>query len=783
MKRSLVIGVVVMFHFFCVMAQSHNCSVTGVVKDSGGEPIPYTSIALWQDGSIKTGMVTDEKGKFLLKANSGHYDLSADFIGYQKQTIQIELKSGKLDIGTITLEEAVQNLSEVTVTAKMIAKKTSVERTSINAEANTSGAKGSVIDILRTATSVSVSADNAITLRGKSNVLILLDGVPTTVNDLQSIPAANVKNVDIITNPDARFDAEGTGGIINIISNRQTGSGLSGVVGANYGFSHFVNGNFALGYNTPKVSWRMNGNAKYEDDIVDGSLFRQFVQSEKSINQQIHSAKTTSNINIGVGAMFRPDKKNTVNADVKLLLPRFNTCQDFHNTYMVSGVRSIENRYSDVTWNRENLDVTASWQHIIKPKKSEFKLGGNLSKIWGHRPSYYFLEGNEANKSKSGGSPLMTSLQGDLKFTFAPGTLETGAKMSYRRNDIYHEFYDKNGDDWIYSPQFSNDLIHQEYIPAVYALFSSKDGGKFSYKAGLRAEYSIVKLQSDKESLDSSKGDFFLSPSLSAEYKLSPSQRISLAYSSRIGRPAYPQLNPYMSMVDGKTFEQGNMNLSSEKSHNIDLAYSVQKELFSVFADLYLNHTSDYITQVSKLTQGDVLLLTYINCNSDFKTGLDFSLRVSPVKWVDATLSTNVFYTDTQGGFEDIDIDNNGWSNSSSILLNFVPHKLTSIQLQYFLLSPLYYPQFTTAQNHYMNIGMKQGLCKGALTLSATLTDVFNTDKWEIHSSNRIFTLENSSHRKSRMLWLGLTYNFNSFKQQKAVKKQELERSRLDLGL
>ncbi|MBQ0093077.1 MAG: outer membrane beta-barrel protein, partial [Bacteroidales bacterium] len=173
----------------------------------------------------------------------------------------------------------------------------------------------------------------------------------------------------------------------------------------------------------------------------------------------------------------------------------------------------------------------------------------------------------------------------------------------------------------------------------------------------------------------------------------------------------------------------------------------------------------------------------YINCNSDLKTGLNLSLKISPVKWFDATLSANTFYTDTKGYFENIDIDNRGWSNRSNLLLNFLPFRNTDIQLQYFLSSPQYYPQFTTAFNHYMNIGIKQTLCKGALTLSATATDVFGTDKWEIHSSNRIFTLDNTSLRKSRMIWLGISYNFNSFKQQKNQKKQEEDRSRLNLGL
>ena len=498
MKRFLVF---ILIFLVCIpsFAQS-KVNILGTVTDTVGEPAPYASVVLARDGAIVTGGMTDDNGRFQIKVDAGKYTLTAEFIGYSKETMQVEVKASRLDIGTIVLEESVQSLSEAVVSAKQEVKKSSVEHTTINADSNISGAKGSVLDILRTASSVSIASDKSITVRGKSNILVLIDGVPTTVTDLESIPAANVKSVDVITNPDARYDSEGTGGIINIVSKKQNASGLSGIVGANYGFNHFANGNFAIVSNTPKVSWRLNGNVKYEDDIIDGSLFRRFVSSGNSIQQQFHSAKTTFNGNIGAGATFRPDKKNTVAVDLKLLLPRYNTKQDFRNTYSSGGSQNMENRYSDVTWNRENLDASASWRHLLQPDFSEFTLGGNVSKIWGHRPSLYYLEGKQVGKSDSGGSPFISSVQGDFKFKFAPGVLDFGAKMTFRMNDQYSEFFTRSGEQWVPSPEFSADLLHQEYVPALYALFSSKDAGRFSYKAGLRVEYSIVKLHSDKES-------------------------------------------------------------------------------------------------------------------------------------------------------------------------------------------------------------------------------------------------------------------------------------------
>lgn len=253
-----------------------------------------------------------------------------------------------------------------------------------------------------------------------------------------------------------------------------------------------------------------------------------------------------------------------------------------------------------------------SLAHECKPEPSEHihwgGLGqeGSISKIWGHRPSYYYLEGNEVNRSNSGGSPFITALQGDYTHKSADGILSAGAKLTYRSNDIYHRFYFMENGEWKYSQSFSNDLLHTELIPATYVMFVSEIGKKFSYKAGLRTEFSTVTLGSTHENLHE--------------------------------------------------------------------------------------------------------------------------------------------------------------RNNSNILFDFAPGKTTDIQLRYFLTTPQYHPQLTTSLTHHMNIGIRQNLLKGAMNVSLMLTDVFNMYRWEVHSCNKVFDLINFSTHKSRMLWLGITYNINSFR-------------------
>ena len=766
-----------------VFAQNNISSIKGKVIDENEVPLPYVSVAVYQDDKIITGAITNDEGVFTLKVQQSDEELrlTFDFIGYIKEEIKIIPNKAKIDISDVVMKENVVMLDDVVVSSTAVSHKSTVEHTTINASANIASSKGSALDILSASSSVSIQNEE-ISIRGNKNILVLMDGVPTTITDLSTIPAANIKTIDVITNPDASYDSEGTGGIINIIMKKESAKGFSGVLAANYGFNHFVTGNAGFSYNSKKASYRFNYNTKYEDDIINSSLSRFMKESGSLITQQMKSNRYTFNNNVSLGADFRINKKNTVTVDLKYMSPRLNVKQDLHNIINNSDIVNEENRHNDVTWNRDNIEAVVMYRHIIKPEISDVSFRGSVSKIWGKRPSYYYVGDKLLNYSNSGGSPFISNFQTDYKQKLNRGTLSAGAKVTYRSNDIYHEFFSLENEEWIYSQSFSNDLLHTELIPAAYVMFSSKNIGKFNFKLGLRGEYSIVTLDSKHENIDTRNEDIFIAPSFSGTYKISDKQDLSLAFSRRIGRPTYPQLNPYMSMVDAMTYEQGNMNLHPEKTSKLDLTYNIKGDKFNLFADAYFNYTTDYISQVTEVVDS-LLITTYINAASDMKSGLDLSLKIFPLEWMTATLSANTFYVMTKGVFDGADIDNEGWSNNSNIMLDFIPRKTTSLQLQYFIMTPQYYPQLTTSFTHKMNVGVKHKLMKGTLTLSLLVTDIFNTYEWEVHSYNRIYDLTNISKQKSRMLWIGVSYNFNSYKQNKVDKAGELDRNLIKFGL
>ena len=449
-------------------AQQAICTVSGRVIDGMSSPVAYASVAVYKDNSPLTGTITDHEGKFSLKLAQGadSCQLVVEFIGYSKVSQEFVSDKSQLNLGAIVLKEEAISLEGATVSAKEVVQKSTVEHTTINASSNISSGKGTAIDILRSASSVSV-ADNEILIRGNSNILVLMDGVPTTASDLSTIPAGNIKSIEVITNPDASHDASGTGGIINIISKKTSAQGFSGIVAANYGFNHFVTANAAFAYNKSKASYRFSYNTKYEDDVVNTSLQRNIKASAYNVLQQMEATRYTYNNNITLGADFRIDQRNRLSVDAKCIIPRINIRQDLHNTFTANSVATDEARHNDVTWNRENIEGSITYTHVIRPDVSDISVKGSVSKIWGHRPSYYFVDGEKTSYSNSGGSPFISALQADYKHKFKSGTLSAGAKLTYRRNNIYHEFYNLSNGAWEYSEALSNDLIHTETVPAL----------------------------------------------------------------------------------------------------------------------------------------------------------------------------------------------------------------------------------------------------------------------------------------------------------------------------
>ncbi len=782
MKKLYFLVLYVLLSFYSLNAQT--ALIKGRVVNEKKDPVGYAMVTLNQNGKTLTGAISDSLGRFQIKGSfTGTYLLKVS--NSQYETLQKELSCGSQsiqDLDAIVIKN--NELSEVTISGDAPSSIiVSGEKIRVNTSGNISESTGSVLEILKSTSSVTIDNDENIAIRGNRNVLVLIDGIPTTVGGLSAIPAANVQSIDVVVNPDAKYDAEGTGGIINIISKKQTDNAFSMLASFNYGFMGMLNGNFALGYDKDKWSIRVNYNGKYEKDVINSELDRYFYQTGNSIHQQILANRKTSNHVVGANIVYRATKKDILTVNLKGMFPHLNNIQDFDNHYITSDIPSELFRQTDITFNREMVEGFVNYKHIFIPQKRTLDLRASVSKIWGHRPSYYYEHGEMVQKSVSGGSPFITSLQADFMTKLKKGQLDAGMKMTYRQNNIDHKFYEMDtlSREWIYSYYFSNDLRHREYIPAAYALYSIQFNPKWSLKAGLRGEFTWTALHCNKDSINTAQHHTFVGATVSAAYKINQKWSLFFNYTDRVSRPTYPQLNPYVNLIDNQTYETGNMYLRPETAHKLDVSYAFTTPQVKINGSLYLNVVQDCITQVATI-RDSTLMLTYVNGDWDVKVGLDHAISINPLKWLGIMLNTNTYYGVTTGEFEGADLRNQGWVNNSNITLNFKPIKGMNIQLQYFCVTPQHFPQFTTRTIHYMNIGFKQSFLKNRLTVSALLTDVFNTRRWDIVSDNNIYSLVNNSKNKSRMFWLGVTFNFNSFKPAINKQKQEEDRSVIKIG-
>ena len=679
--------------------------------------------------------------------------------------------------------EKTLQLGGITVTGRASDKKVTVEKTSINPSASVAAATGSVLEVLHSSSAVTVDGSGQVSIRGNGNVLILVDGVPTTLDGLGSIPAANVQSIDIVTSPDAKYDAEGTGGIISITSKRQAQDAFTAMASANYGYNNFANGNVAMSYNVGRWGVRLNYNGRYEKDKIESELHRQILQTGNTLNQLIDAEKKTTIHNIGLNVNYKLTKRDIVTLDVKAGFPRMNNLQTMHNHYVMTGVESMKVRETDITFNREMLEGSLTYKHVFEPNKREFSTSASLSAINGHRPSFYYEAGKMVQRSESGGHPRIATWQADYMTMLGKGKLETGVKITYRQNNIDHKMFewDEAKGDWQLSIPLSNDLRHREYIPAAYVMYSSKLSQQLTMKAGLRFEYSRTTLRNDKDHLDEASNCYFVAPNLVLNYRISDPWQLSLGLSRRISRPTYPQLNPYINLIDNNTYETGNVYLKPEKANKLDIGYSYAGQSLKVNGNAYLNYTQDYINQIAYIDH-DILVMTYINGEQYMNSGVEHNIRWSALQWLGIDLGCNVFFTKSRATRRDVTFKNSGWTSNNSATFNITPTRGMTIQAQYFVTTPQYFPQFTTKTIHYCNIGIRQQLPKKGLTFSALLTDVFNTRRWDISSDNPIYTLVNNSCNRSRIFWLGISWNFHSYKPVGSTKKQEEDRSVIRLG-
>jgi ferric enterobactin receptor len=658
--------------------------ITGRLLDSvSRHPLEYATISLYLNESKKPvdGTVSDNKGNFAVNNIApGKYKLVAEFLGYKPHTLMnllVDKDHPVADEKDILLQSKAMTLQSITISGQPKIIENKIDKLVFNAERDLTSQVGVATDILKKVPQVSVDVDGNVQLAGSSNIHFLINGKPSTAfgsdiaDVLQSIPASQIKSIEVITNPGAKYDAQGTGGIINIILKNNNSQGINGNLSLTAG-TRTENGSFNL--NVRKGNFGMNayvsGNERLKATTISSSsrlTNDTAANNTVLLNQDGSSRFQRSGYQTGLGFDWDLNKHNSFSGSVSyenFSHTGISATNQSQITKDISGniLSDIENSISgDNKFHFHNIDASLNYKKTFKKEDQELELAVNSS--LGNRTSLnnnyqYLLPQNSLYYSTKAGNPGKeneTEIKADYTQPLKKNIiLGVGGKLGLydiTSNSEVLKFHGSN--EYSKDPYLSNSLDYHQKVYALYSEISFPVFKWFDAKIGERYERTeINSFYSDAQQQAKVPGYNTLVPSIFFSKKLSENSLLKLSYSKRIERPDYRDLNPYINTSDPKNLSTGNSNLRPEIGKRYELGYSTDiKDVGSIMVNLFYRQNQNDIQpfivyypslQVGDTTYTDVALSTRQNIGKENNIGLNVFGTVKLFSKLD--LRTNLFF-------------------------------------------------------------------------------------------------------------------------------------------
>ncbi len=761
--------------------------ISGTLIDSvTKQPLDYASVGLYRSGGKApiTGVITDAKGNFKLdNIHPGSYKLSFTFIGYPSKIIDpVITTDAKPDnnVGVILVRPGSKTLKEVTITGQTPLVENRIDKIVYNAEKDITAAGGSATDVLQKVPLVSVDINGNVSLRGDANVRVLINGKPSgatsaSLSDvLKGIPADQIKSIEVITSPSAKYDAEGSAGIINIITKQKNISGISGSISGGVG-TRQNNGNMNFNYNKNRFNLTMNvgGNASWpQTSLTD---FQQTIHND-SINTTTETKGTsrlTRHAVIGsVSAGYEFNSFNSINTSIRLTQIEFNTdgiSQTISANPYTSNSIGHSIPASGFDW---NIDYT----HKFKKEGEELDFSAQWSHSVGETDYTNVYTGVFTNlKNNINGTNNEYTLQTDYTLPINKiFKLESGGKYIVRRINSVSQLFDPNGDGFVYDPINSNSYGYNQNVGAVYSVLTINLSQSYSILAGVRDEYTSI--TGDPQSLSETLSPFSqdyntLVPSLTLQKKLSATQTLKLAYSKRITRPSLQFLNPFVNKTNVQSQSVGNPELSPEVSQTVELDYNTFIKTSIVNLSAYYKHTANLIegiatpisVTVNNIVEGGTIT-TYQNIGNNNSLGGSFFGSITPFKILTILGNINAYtYKPDPSGVFHLDQTQNGTYVQYGGFLRAtltLPHDFIAESFA-FGSSSRHTIQGTNPSFSIFGVGVRKQFDKKKFSLGVNAIQPFSTYKsFDTNISSPGFTQSSKFQLPFRSFGLTFSYNF-----------------------
>jgi outer membrane receptor protein involved in Fe transport len=678
-----------------------NSKISGIVLDSAAaKGVEFASIALFNaaDNKAVDGTTADETGKFAIaKVAPGSYKLMISFIGYKDKAVSVKVEKGKdVELGSIQLASSVQNLQEVTITGEKSLVEEKVDRLVFNAEKDITSKGGDASDLLRKVPMLSVDLDGNVSLRGSSNIKVLINNKPSTIiaanvaDALKQIPADMIKSVEVITSPSAKYDAEGSGGIINIITKKNNLQGLtlnidSGV--GNRGSNLGLNGSYRKG----KMGFTLGGFGRAFYNKATSVLDQTTYSGGNSfLTNQSSTAKDRGLFGqYSLGWDYDLGKNQALSAGLRYGTRNFIQKQDLTiNQYENSVLNNSSLRKVDRKDLSGTVDFNIDYIRTFKPQQE-----WSISTLYSRTGLTNNFNTDLLNESGAVGSKLKNenknentelTLQTDYQTPLGKNQLlEFGAKGIFRtvNSDFKYLTASETGDFVLSPTNPSGALNYKQNVAAGYLSYTLSTKNKYTFKLGTRYEYTGITADMGENKPIDIPAYGNLVPSINVSKALSGGTTLKAAYNRRIQRPGIQQLNPNVNLSNPQSISTGNPALSPELTDNFELALSTNIKKTYINASVFARQTNNSITQVRMAvdTLQGAIVTTYENIGKQKAYGANIFANVylTP-KWT-LNGSIDILHSYLEGQATALDGTSVGISNSG---FNYGGRLMSQISLQ-----------------------------------------------------------------------------------------------------
>ena len=742
----------------CMVSANAQSSLHGIIKDERTlSPLEKIDVELHSatDSSRLVATLTNSNGSFNLnKIQHGNYYILVKAVSYQPTIINaLNINDdNSVDIGVIVLKAAINTLQTVIVSATQNLLRNTIDKQVFKADQFINAKGGTALDVIKNLPSVSVNSFNELSIRGSSGVQVMLNGklVQGDIDAiLTQIPANNIDNIELITAPSAKFDANGKAGIINIITKKETGNGLFLTMNGQLGMPSFhtynnhvmpprYGGDATITYNhdkwsiTAAINYLRNDAAGYREGDVNTTLDNIFTSfpsnGERSFKRYTYSARTavtysTNKNNVFDIGMYAGKKFQARTADLLYTVTKTELSNDSlirQSQYFNSNLQTKEdNIYLG------NFDYIHTFQNKSSLTASFLYEYDDLSANTKNLNQYYPQTSDTLQYTYNISTNPLHGLKASLNYDYAIGRtkIESGYQFTHNKQDgdfIYltNVLHTK---DYVVDPEFTSNVLTNTNIHAVYIQLNGTTG-KLQYAAGLRYEYSQRKLSFTNDSLQGNTLELSnLFPSASVLYTLKNKWKLKTAYSSRIQRAANFELNPFPEREHSETLEQGDANLLPEFTNVTEAGIIKDLTKGSFYTSLYYQHVKNPVQRVNKVYNDTILNRIYTNAGASDQWGLEAGLSLTTVKWLQLYVGTNVYNYKITGSLFDslFTVHNKGWVYSFNSNIGFVINPTFIIQF-----SVNYTSKIPTAQGENSsflspNTSVKKAFLQGRL--AATL--------------------------------------------------------------